>query len=197
MLIWQHLRTQSYRGMWNQKKKKKDRLCPSATQSNSYRRKNKIWTPSWTLNFTTTGIPDVPAQHRPNEITTSSSTLWCLSFWQKIKNSTCHKNHKATMLLSFTSSVVFFSVGDRCWPQLQPHISNQNWRLRPGDRSAIPRQPGDWRAVGSQSSGLRGADWLRSHVHFHCRGRGHGGNHASWTSIGHCQNHGGCVCRRS
>lgn len=130
--------------------------------------------------------------------TCSSSTLKCFSFRQICKVQLVIKSTRQWHYSLFPPPpphprTLFTCVGDGRWPRLQTYVSNQNWRLGPGDRSAIPHRPSDRRAVGSQSLGLWGSHWLWTHIHIHDRGRGHRGNHASWTSLCHCQNHGGCV----
>lgn len=102
-------------------------------------------------------------------------------------------HHVVMILASFPCSDSLFSssIGDRRWPQLQPHISNKSWRLGPGHCSAIPHRSHNREAVSSQGAGLRGSRCLHLHVYF--GGPGLRGNHASWTSLCNSPNNGECV----
>lgn len=104
-----------------------------------------------------------------------------------MKNSTWHNINKVMVMISCSC------VGDRCRPQLQSHIPDPIRRRGPWDPPSFPPWPSDWRAVSSQSVGLWGFQRVRSHIHVHRGGRRCWRNHASWISISHCQNHGGCV----
>lgn len=71
-----------------------------------------MWTTSWTINVTTTGVSDIP-QHRPNENTAVCYKLQhmqMLVLVADIKNSTCHKIHKAMILLSSPSTDSSLSI---------------------------------------------------------------------------------------
>lgn len=109
--------------------------------------------------------------------------MWILVLLTSIRNS--HWSDIAFLSM--------FSVGDRRWPQLQPYLPNQNRRLGPGHHSGVPHRLQNRRAFSSQGSGLRGSVWIRAHIHVHCRGPGHKGKHASWTSLCYSQNNGECV----
>lgn len=127
-----------------------------------------------------------------------------LSFWQMWKIQPALKNIRnnsffkfilpptfSNSLLPLWHVIYFLFVGNRCRPQLQPHISNQKWRFGPGRLSDLPYQPNYWGAFRPEAPWLWKPDRPWSPVHVHSRSLGHGGNHASWTSLCYRQNYSG------
>lgn len=106
-------------------------------------------------------------------------------------NSPGHNSTRRSYCFPFHSlTPVSPSAGDRRRPRRQPHISNPDAGLGPGDRRPVSRGPGDGSAVGPQSAGLRGSGWIRARVHLHGGGGGRGGKHAPRTRLCYRHHHG-------